>query len=241
MSVKKTSKIIGLICARGGSKGLPGKNLLHLGDRSLLAHAITIAKNVPIIDRVIVSTDCEKIAKEASEWGAEVPYLRQPELSTDKASEWNVWQDMISWLHSQNVLLEAMVMLSPTSPLRSLIDVENAIDLFHAKSCDGIISVTPANRNPMFNMVRITDDGDAKLAIIEKPPMHRRQDAPSYFDITTVCYVMKPDYVLSNNHIFDGTIKCNIVPRERSLDIDDAYDFFLAKTLLNYSKLSTLG
>lgn len=230
-----TKSNIALICARGGSKGLPGKNLKRLGDKSLIGHAIDIGLKSPSIDRVFVSTDCSDIAEEATRCGAEVPFMRREELATDNASEWDAWKDAAEWFLNNNINCNAMVMLSPTAPLRSVENVEAAIQLFYTQPCDGVISVTDAHRNPYFNMVTVNEVGVAKIGIETKQPLYRRQDAPSFYDITTVCYVMKPSYIMNNVHLFDGVIQCNHIPEENSIDIDTPFDFMLAEAIMKWS------
>lgn len=232
----KSKKNISLICARGGSKGLPGKNLMKLGDRSLIGHAINIAKKSPSIQRILISTDCPDIANEAIKYGGEVPFLRRAELASDTASEWSVWKDAVSWIVNNSEVCDALVMLSPTAPLRSLDNVENAIKLFYSTKCDGVISVTDAYRNPYFNMVKTNNDGQASLGISEIRPLHRRQDAPEFYDITTVCYVMRPNYIVESDHMMKGDIRCNHVPKENAIDIDTSYDFMLAEAMMQILK-----
>lgn len=236
--VDKTKSNIALICARGGSKGLARKNLKRLGDKSLVAHAIDIALKCPSIHRVLVSTDCTDIANEAKNYGAEVPFIRRPELATDTAPEWDVWKDAIKWLSSNDDFCDAMVMLSPTAPLRSVENVEKAIQIFYDKPCDGVISVAEAQSNPFFNMITIEKNGQAKIGMVNHTSYHRRQDAPSFYNITTVCYVMKPSYVLENNHLFDGILRCNHIAPENAVDIDTHFDFMLAEAVMERTKLS---
>lgn len=229
-------KNIALICARGGSKGLPGKNLKILGDKSLVGHAVDLALNCQSISKVFVSTECKKIAEDALNYGAEVPFLRDSSLAKDNSPEWDVWVDAINKISGLGIVTDALVILAPTAPLRSIENVEEAIKLFHSKDCDGVISVTDAHRNPYFNMVKVDNSGRAKIAITGDKQFNRRQDAPLIYDITTVCYVMKPEYILKNSHLFDGKILCNKIPIENSIDIDTNYDFMLAKAIMNWSK-----
>lgn len=237
--MEKLNDFTALICARGGSKGLPKKNLCNLGDRSLLGHAISVATETKSVNRVLVSTDSEEIAKEAQSWGAEVPFLRDAELASDTASEWSVWQNMAAWLKLENHKTSGMVILSPTAPLRAVEDVENAILLFNKTRCDGVISVTESHRNPMFNMVNLDSSGNAHLALKPNSQIYRRQDAPVYYDITTVCYVMSLNYILKDNSLLEGKIKCNFVPKERAIDIDTRYDLLIAELLWQKNKLNS--
>ena len=221
-----------LICARKGSKRLPNKNLLKIKNKSLLRHSIEHAMSCPNIDKVVVSTDCPSIADEGKKYGAQVPFLRPKLLSGDKTPEWKVWQHALTFYNNKNYFPTSIVILPTTAPLRKPEHILSAIELYSTTECDGVISVTESHRNPTFNMVKIDDKGYAKPAIEEKNKIYRTQDTKQFFDITTVCYVMKPDYILRNNHLFDGKIKINHIPKEFSIDIDTNFDFEWAKFLM---------
>jgi len=232
------SDIISLICARGGSKGLPRKNVRPFVGKPLIAHSIEMALNSNFIADVVVSTDDEEIARVAKNYGASVPFMRPANLSGDSAPEWHVWQHALSWLSDQGRDIEALVVLPPTAPLRSLEDVNGAIEMFLQKKCDGVVCGTDAHRNPFFNMVTIDDNQRCALAMSGAARFTRRQDAPTFYDLTTVCYVMSPDYITHHQHLFDGDIRMFHVPLQRSVDIDTIFDFELAefihqKTLKN--------
>jgi CMP-N-acetylneuraminic acid synthetase len=232
------SDIISLICARGGSKGLPRKNVRPFVGKPLIAHSIEMALNSNFIADVVVSTDDEEISRVAKNYGASVPFMRPANLSGDSAPEWHVWQHALSWLSDQGRDIEALVVLPPTAPLRSLEDVNGAIEMFLQKKCDGVVCGTDAHRNPFFNMVTIDDNQRCALAMSGAARFTRRQDAPTFYDLTTVCYVMSPDYITHHQHLFDGDIRMFHVPVERSVDIDTIFDFELAefihqKTLKN--------
>ena len=232
------SDIISLICARGGSKGLPRKNVRPFVGKPLIAHSIEMALKSNFIADVVVSTDDEEISRVAKNYGASVPFMRPANLSGDSAPEWHVWQHALSWLSDQGRDIKALVVLPPTAPLRSLEDVNGAIEMFLQKKCDGVVCGTDAHRNPFFNMVTIDDNQRCALAMSGAARFTRRQDAPTFYDLTTVCYVMSPDYITHHQHLFDGDIRMFHVPVERSVDIDTIFDFELAefihqKTLKN--------
>jgi len=232
------SDIISLICARGGSKGLPRKNVRPFVGKPLIAHSIEMALNSNFIADVVVSTDDEEIARVAKNYGASVPFMRPTNLSVDSAPESHVWQHALSWLSGQGRDIVALVVLPPTAPLRSLEDVNGAIEMFLQKKCDGVVCGTDAHRNPFFNMVTIDDNQRCALAMSGAARFTRRQDAPTFYDLTTVCYVMSPDYITHHQHLFDGDIRMFHVPVERAVDIDTIFDFELAefihqKTLKN--------
>ena len=224
---------VAFIFARGGSKGLPGKNIRSFGGKPLIAWSIECALSVKTIQRVIVSTDSVEIAGIAKEYGAEVPFSRPAELATDKSAEWLSWQHALNYLKlSSGELPDAMISLPTTSPLRTVHDVENCLDEFSRGGCEVLITVTEASRNPYFNMVKDNDDGTVSL-VAESSLVTRRQDAPVVYDMATVCYVSNPRFVLSNKSMFDGRVKAFKVPRERAIDIDSLLDFQLAEFLFN--------
>ena len=223
------SDIISLICARGGSKGLPRKNIRSFGGKPLIAHSIEMALISNLIADVIVSTDDEEIARVAKNYGASVPFMRPAKLSGDSASEWHVWQHALSWLSDHGRDVEALVVLPPTAPLRSLADVNGAIEMFLQNKCDGVLCGTDAHRNPFFNMVTTDDEQRCTLAMSGTERFSRRQDAPIFYDLTTVCYVMSPDYIRLHEHLFDGDIRMFHVPLQRSVDIDTIFDFEIAE------------
>jgi CMP-N-acetylneuraminic acid synthetase len=226
-------KYVALICARGGSKGLAGKNIRPLAGRPLIAWAIGHARAVQRISRIIVSTDSEEIAAAAREAGAEVPFLRPAELAQDDTPEWLVWRHALTYLkEAAGCYPEAMVSVPATAPLRAVEDLERCLDEYEKGGADIVITVTDAHRNPSFNMVKLSNDGYASLVIPPAGPIFRRQDAPLVFDVTTVAYVVGPEYVMTSNGIFDGMVRHVHVPTERALDIDTLLDFRIAECLM---------
>jgi N-acylneuraminate cytidylyltransferase len=227
-------KTIGFIFARGGSKGLPGKNLMSFGGKPLIAWSIEHAYSIKRIDRLIVSTDSEEIAATALSYGAEVPFMRPDSLARDDSPEWFAWRHALNYLiNNTGGLPEVMVSIPTTAPLRLPSDIENCLDLYHGGGVDVVITVTEAHRSPFFNMVTIDLNGSANLV---NPPIEvvtRRQDAPPVFDMATVCYVVNPKFVMSHQNIFDGRVKAVHVDRENAIDIDTLLDFQIAESILN--------
>ena len=224
-----TPEIVAFIFARGGSKGLPRKNLLPLEGKPLIVHAIELGRSLHRVKKVVVSTDSEEIAEVARAAGAEVPFMRPAELATDSAPEWTAWQHAILALRASGVRVDVFLSLPPTSPLRSREDVECCLDTFLQQQQDVVVTVREAERNPYFNMVRHEPDGLVRLAV--EGNFHRRQDAPMVYDLTTVAYVARADFVLSANRLFDGKVRSVLIPRERALDIDTPLDMLVAKAL----------
>lgn len=220
--------VYSFVFARGGSKGLPGKNIKRLGGIPLLAHSILSAQKLSNIECVFVSTDCPEIAAVANEYGAEVIW-RPEHLASDTASEWLAWQHAIQHVFNSGRLFDVFLSLPTTSPLRSVEDVKQCLQALDAGT-DVVVTVTPAARSPYFNMVTRDENGFSRI-VLGAGETQRRQDAPAVFDMTTAAYVSRPSFILDNNGLFDGRVKSVVVPKERAVDIDDAFDFMVAEAL----------
>ena len=232
--------ITAIIFARGGSKGLPGKNIRLLNGKPLIAWSIEQALAVKKINNVIVSTDSKDIAKVARDYGAQVPFIRPKELSQDDSPEWLAWQHALNYLKNTNgILPDVMISVPTTSPLRLPYDIEQCLDEFKKGGSDAVITVTEANRNPYFNMVKTNEDGTVSLVISPNSAIARRQDAPVVFDMATVAYVIRPEFVMRYNSLFEGQIRAVTIPRERAIDIDTLYDFNLAECILKSRETKT--
>ena len=227
-------KAIACIFARGGSKGLPGKNIRLLGGKPLIAWSIEQALAVKRIERVIVSTDSEEIAAVAREYGGEIPFIRPAELALDNSPEWLAWRHALNYLRvTTGVLPEVMVSVPTTAPLRLVQDIENCLDEYAQGYVDMVITVTEAHRSPYFNMVKTYPDGTVSLVNPPSSPVARRQDAPVVYDMATVCYVANAEFIMTHNAMFEGRVKAVNVPVERAIDIDTLLDFQIAECLLN--------
>lgn len=223
------------IFARGGSKGLPGKNIKPLLGKPLLHYAIETAQSCPSIDQVFVSTDDDEISQHATQAGTKV--IQRPQvLASDDSPEWLSWRHAIEWVREHYGSFDQFVSLPTTCPLRSVEDVEAAISKRQAEQADMCISVTPANRSPYFNMVKErSKDHSIELVIQPEQGIFRRQDAPIVYDITTGVYATTPEFIMQHNAIFDGKVVAIVMPKQRAVDIDDIYDFKLAETILRDS------
>ena len=227
-------KVPAYIFARGGSKGLPNKNIRLIAGKPLIAWAIEQALSVDQIDSVIVSTDSEEIATVSREFGATVPFMRPQELSGDSSPEWSAWQHALRHFQdSHGFLPEAFVSIPATAPLRLTGDIERCLSEFESIKPDAVITMTESRRNPYFNMVLENSNGFVNLVSNSESKIFRRQDAPPVYDIATVCYVLNPEFILKHNSIFDGKVTGVQIPAERALDIDDLYDFQIADFFLS--------
>lgn len=237
--MNKNAKVVAFIFARGGSKGLPGKNIRSLGGKPLIAWSIEHALAINRIDRVIVSTDCKEIAEVAVRYGAEVPFFRPDYLSDDESPEWLAWRHALNYLLEESGFLPSvMVSIPATAPLRLPIDIDKCLDEFENSNADVVITVTDAHRSPYFNMVKVGLDGSVGLVIPTNSAIGRRQDAPVVYDMTTVCYVMKSEFVMTKNELFSGLVRFVHVPSERAVDIDTLLDFQIAECILNTRPLN---
>ena len=217
------------IFARGGSKGLPRKNILTIAGLPLLVHAIRIAQQLKSISAIYVSTDCEEIAGIARQAGAEV-IKRPPELASDDSPEWLSWQHAITYVSSHYEPFDVFVSLPATAPLRKIWDVEQCINALQ-NNVDIVVTISSSNRSPWFNMVLRDETGLVDL-VSRQSSVFRRQDAPKCFDMTTVAYVAKSDFILCSRKIWDGNVVGVEIPADRALDIDTLLDFTIAKFLM---------
>jgi len=223
--------VVAAVFARGGSKGVPRKNLRLLAGRPLLAHAIEVARAVPGVDRVIVSTEDAEIAEVARRWGAEVPFRRPEFLATDEAPEWLAWRHALDTLDAGSpVPVDILVSVPATSPLRRVEDVTACLRLLEEGGADVVLTVTPSRRSPYFNMVARDGEFVRLFSPLPRAAM-RRQDVPPTYDITTVAYAARAAFVRAADSMLAGRVKAVVVPEERALDIDTERDLAFAEFL----------
>ena len=222
--------ILALICARGGSKGIKDKNLLKFKNSTLLGNAINQAKSSKYIDKVVVSTDSRRIIKEAKKYKAEIPFVRPARLAQDNSPEIETWKHAIKFINKEKKI-DYFVSIPTTSPLRQVSDIDRCIKLAIKKKLDIVFSITKSSKNPYFNILTFKKK---KLEIIlkTKKKIIRRQDAPKCFDLTTVCYVFKPEYILKlKRDMFIGKTGYVEIPKKRAIDVDDPLDYEIIKSL----------
>lgn len=225
--------IVGSICARGGSKGVPRKNLRHLGGKRLLAYAIECAVEAKMIDRVVVSTDDEEIASVAIEIGAEVPFMRPAFLATDGASKWDVFRHLARTLEQRSgTRVDVLVDLDVGVPLRLPTDVDGAVNTLLSGEADVVITAYAAERNPYFNMVEQADDGYVRVVNGSKSPVTCRQQAPLVYSLSPAAYAVRRDALERYDHWSLARMQIYEIPRGRGIDIDTELDFQLVKFLI---------
>jgi len=232
----KKNKFLAIIPARGGSKGLPRKNIKNLCGKPLIAWSIQSGLNSIYLDKVVVSTDCKDIASIAKKYGAEVPFLRPSYLATDTATTFDVVKHVIEYYRDkENLLYDFIVLLEPTSPLRDLGDIDRMIEksIKEEKYVDSVISVGEVHEHPSI-MKKIT-----KCRYLEsycqnvKIKLRRQDNDPAYFPYG-VAYVVKTGSLLKEKTFY--TKKCGFyeIKRYQCYEIDDIYDFLAIKSILNY-------
>ena len=220
---------IATICARGGSQGLPGKNIRPLLGKPLIVHTIHQAISHPQIDRVFVSTDSEEIASIAKSAGAEVPFIRPNELSGNKAPKHPVIQHLVDWVVNNVGSVSRIVDLDPTSPLREASDISACLGLLDNHT-DVVITAYEADKNPYFNMVEIKN---SKPQLVKKvsEKFYSRQKAPKVFEINAGVYAWSRKGLLRNSNLINKKTHYFFVPSSRSIDIDNRIDFKIVKSL----------
>jgi CMP-N,N'-diacetyllegionaminic acid synthase len=221
-----------VIGARGGSKGLAGKNIRPLLGKPLIAWSIEQAKACPEINRVVVSTDSDAIADVARAHGADVPFMRPESLANDTAGKWQVWQHALDACEQHyGETIDTYVDLDCTSPLREVDDIRKAIAQFHAARVDAVFTVCEARKNPYFNMLEV-ENGCQRICKALPKPIVRRQDAPRVFEHVASIYVLSPGYLRRGTGLLSGCTQGYDIGQAKSLDIDSEFDLELITYLL---------
>jgi CMP-N,N'-diacetyllegionaminic acid synthase len=233
------SNILAVIPARSGSKGLPGKNLRLLAGKSLICRAVEAARlSLGPDARIIVSTEDAATADHARTCGAEAPFLRPLALATDEARTIDVLMHAFYWMEEEaGFRADWVVLLQPTSPLRSPEDIRGALSLAVASGADSVVTVCSARQHPAWALFR-EDDGTVRtflggsLAEAERK-YPRRQDLPTVFFENGAVYVVSGTSLRRTRSLYSGMVVAYVMPAERSVDIDGPVDFTLAEALLS--------
>jgi CMP-N,N'-diacetyllegionaminic acid synthase len=231
----KATNAIAVIPARGGSKGIPRKNIVPFAGKPLICYTIEAALRSRYLKRVIVSTDDADIAKVATDCGAEAPFLRPPNLSQDYTPSVSVLKHAVNIIEeSQGSLCNFVVLLQPTSPLRSEKYIDLAIEKMLETSADSVISVCEVRHHPFWNFVAHEDRLHSLLPNCDKSS--RRQELPQTYSPNGAVYVVKRGVLFNENTVFGKDLRGIIMPAEESIDIDEYYDWFLAEMTSKYWK-----
>jgi CMP-N,N'-diacetyllegionaminic acid synthase len=220
--------VLALVPARGGSKGVPRKNIRIIGGKPMLAWTIEAARASRYIDRLILSSDDEAIIDVAVQCGCEVPFLRPAELASDQADSMAVVRHAIDALPEQ---FEYLVLLQPTSPMRQTQDIDGAIERCVQRSAPACVSICETDKSP-FWMLRMDEQGIVHPLFPAHQIPHRRQDAPAVFALNGAVYVARTDHLkLGGTFLAPGAVGYPM-PKERSLDIDSELDLAIGDFLL---------
>jgi CMP-N-acetylneuraminic acid synthetase len=226
------SEIIGLITARGGSKGIPRKNIVPLGGKPLIAWTIEAALASRRLSRVLVSTEDAEIAQVAATWGAEVPFIRPIELAQDTTPHILVMEHALRWLdEAAGLRPEYLLLLQPTSPFRAPEDIDAAIALAEAHAAIGVVSVCEMERHP-YLAKRILADGTLSEFMTADTPLLRRQDWPPAYALNGALYLNRRESLLRDRTFLPPGTLGYVMPPERSLDVDTPWDLHLAELVL---------
>lgn len=223
-------KVLAIIPARGGSKGLPNKNILELCGMPLIAWSIKAAQNANCISNILVTSDCKKILSVASEFGAET-LLRPSHLATDETAMAPVVEHALSESLKKNINFKYFALLQPTSPLRTSKDIDNAFGLMMEKLSDSVISVVESSPETLKTFI-LQENGYIKGSVSNLHPFMRRQDLPKVFSANGGIYLMRTSIFMKTNTFITNTTVPYIMEPQYSIDIDSEEDFLDAKRRL---------
>jgi CMP-N,N'-diacetyllegionaminic acid synthase len=228
--------ILCVIGARGGSAGLPGKNIRPLLGKPLIVWSIEQARATAEIDRVVVSTDSDAIAAAARSAGAATPFMRPGELAAASVGKFQVWQHALAACEQHyGERYEAFVDLDCTNPLRDAADISAAIRQFRdgrKRGVDAVFTICEARKNPYFNVVEPDSAGALRMSKSLGPTVVARQAAPPVFEHVASIYVLAPEYVRQANHLLDGHAEGYDIGQAKSFDIDSEFDFRIVEMLM---------
>ncbi|MEP6995499.1 MAG: acylneuraminate cytidylyltransferase family protein, partial [Acidobacteriota bacterium] len=224
--------VLGLVPARGGSKGIPRKNIRSLAGRPLLEYTAEAAAQARRLDRVILSTEDDEVAEVARRCGLEVPFLRPRDLAGDETPTLDVVQHALSWLEARGAVFDAVCLLQPTSPLRRAEDIDACIELCERSGADAVVTIVPVppEHNPHWVYFR-SSDGELRLATGEAAPIPRRQDLPPAFHRDGSVYVTRTK-VVRQNSLYGRRLLGHPLDGARSINIDTPADWDRAEALL---------
>ena len=228
-------RVLGIVTARGGSKGIPHKNTVPVAGKPLLAYTAEAALAARNLARVVLSTDDEEIARVGRELGLEVPFMRPAELARDDTPSLPVVQDVVRRLEAAGDRYDAIFILQPTNPLRLPSDIDGAIELLDRSGADSVISFTDVGERHPARMKFIDDQGR-----VVDPPFaeafegQRRQDLPKLYLRDGSVYVTRRDVLMDQNSVKGSDCRAWLMPTERSCNVDVPFDLFLVECLLQY-------
>ncbi|MBI3251925.1 MAG: acylneuraminate cytidylyltransferase family protein [Candidatus Omnitrophica bacterium] len=221
------------VCARGGSKGLPNKNLRPLMGKPLIAYSLIQAKASQLFDKIAVSSDSDEILDLAGKWGADYLVHRPKELATDEAPKLPVIRHCFSETERlSGEIFETAVDLDATSPLRHVEDIRASVRLLEEKKVSNVLTGSPARHSPYFNLVETDERGTVRLIKSWPAAIVRRQDSPVCYDMNASVYVWTRRALLDKPTLFNADTLLYVMPAERSWDIDSDLDFKIVSFLM---------
>lgn len=214
------------ICARGGSKGVKGKNVRLLLGKPLIAHSIEQARATGLFDLLAVSSDSDEILEVARTCGCDYLIKRPDELATDHAAKLPVIRHCVAEVERLvGRTFDTLVDLDATSPLRIPDDIISAVKLLEESGAGNVITAMPARRSPYFNLVELNANGVVQLSKPPQAAVVRRQDAPRCYDMNASIYVWRRPVLFESDTLFNSDTRLYVMPEERSIDIDSELDF----------------
>lgn len=218
-------KILGVVTARGGSKGVPRKNIVPLLGKPLIAYTAEAMLASERLHRRILSTDDEEIASIGAECGLEVPFLRPPELARDDTPTVPVLQHAVSWVHSQGEAYDAVCLLQPTNPFRRPEDIDGCIEMLERTGADAVVTVLPVPDRFNPHWVFENDDrGYLRLSTGESRPVPRRQELPRTFHREGSVYVTRTQVLMEQNSLYGDRLMGYLMDGSRCVNIDEISD-----------------
>jgi CMP-N,N'-diacetyllegionaminic acid synthase len=228
--------VLGVVPARGGSKGIARKNLAPLAGRPLLAYTATAALAAARLSRIVLSTDDAEIAAVGRTCGLDVPFMRPPRLAGDDVQTIDVLQDVVARLEADGHAFDAVFTLQPTTPLRRAADIDGAIDLLERTGADSVISFVDVGERHPARMKVVDRDGRVHDPPFGEPvECQRRQALPALYLREGSVYLTRRDVLMHEHSLKGRDCRAWIVPRERACNIDDPFDLFLAEQMLRYA------
>lgn len=230
----KDKTFLAIIPARGGSKGLAGKNIKELCGKPLIAWSIEAGYKSNYLDEIMVTTDCQNIAEVAKQYGANVPFLRPKELATDTATTFDAIKHTIDYYKNELKEFDYIVLLEPTSPLRESVDIDNAIKILLDSNADSIVGICRTeDQNPAFLVLKneknfISGYENKEMKVL------RRQDIKDVYFFEGTIYISKTNILLDKKKFYHENTIGYEVPKYKSLEIDDIEDFIMVEAIMKY-------
>ncbi|MCR5701969.1 MAG: acylneuraminate cytidylyltransferase family protein [Lachnospiraceae bacterium] len=226
----KNKKILALIPARGGSKGIPNKNITNLAGKPLIAYSILAAKNSRYIDDIVVSTDSEKIAQVSNEYGATTPFLRPAELASDTSKTIDCVIHAINFLRNNGQTYDYVILLQPTQPIRKACHIDEAIETIINSSYDSLVSICPTSEHPI--LMRTLNSEGTLQSILPISSTVRRQDFTTVYKVNGSIYINRINNNLNENTSLNDNKMPYLMDKKYSIDIDTPEDLIKAEEIL---------